>query len=214
MASATKLMSSTSISAGLFLRLPRLVDLAQRQQLRPVRDGAVRLRVPAQVGHRAVLHRVGEQRLGDLHGLALVGHVGLDRLVRVVDLPELDHVDAEQRLVALQVLHAVADVLGPGAVVAQDDLVADVDGGEARRRGVDVEQVVELVLRELGDLGLLGRDLGAFFEIGLDLGAGHLDERPVTHASGDLGLQRHHLRASSGSTAAACGLRRSGEWTT
>ena len=106
------------------------------------------LRVAAQVGHGAVLHRVGEQALGDLHALALVRHVDLDGLVRVVDLPELDHVDADERLVALQVLHAVADVLGPGAVVAQHDLVADVDGGEARRRGVDVEQVIELVLRE------------------------------------------------------------------
>ena len=133
---------------GLFLRRAGFVDLAQRQQLGPVGDGAVRLRVAAQVGHGAVLHRVGEQVLGDLHRLRLVGDVGLDRLVRVVDLPELDHVDAEQRLVALQVLHPVADVLGAGAVVGQDDLVADVDGGEARRRGVDVEQVVELVLRE------------------------------------------------------------------
>ena len=111
-------------------------------------------------------------------------------LVRVVDLPELDHVDAEQRLVALQVLHAVADVLGAGAVVAQHHLVADVHGGEPGRRRVDVEQMVELVLRELGDLGLLGRDLGACLEIRLDLGAGHLDERPVTHARGDPGLQR------------------------
>jgi len=129
-----------------------------------------------------------------------VGHVGLDRLVGVVDLPELDHVDAEQRFVALQVLHAVADVLGAGPVVGQDDLVADVDGGEARRGGVDVEQVVELVLRELRHLGLLGRELGACFEIGLDLGAGHLDERPVTHTGWDPGFQRHHLRASCGST--------------
>jgi hypothetical protein len=79
--------------------------------------------------------------------------VGLDGLVGVVGLPELDHVDADDLLVDLQVhADAVADVLGAGAVVAQDDLVADVDGGEAGRRGVDVEQVVELVLGELGDL--------------------------------------------------------------
>ncbi len=201
MASATKLMSSTSIAAGLDLGVARLVDLAHRQQLGPVRDGAVRLRVAAQVGHGAVLHRVGEQRLGDLHGLALVGDVGLDGLVGVVGLPELDHVDAEQRLVALQVLHAVADVLGPGAVVAQHHLVTDVDRGEARRRCVDVEQVIEFILRELGDLGLLGRDPGAILEIRLDLRTSHLDERPVTHASGDLGFQQHHLRDSSGSTA-------------
>jgi len=76
---------------------------------------------------------MGQQGLGDLHALALMSPVGLDRLVRVVDLPELDHIDAEQRLVALQVLDTIADVLGPGAVVRHDDLVTDVDGGEARR---------------------------------------------------------------------------------
>ncbi len=178
---------------GLFLGRAGLVDLAQRQQLGPVGDGSVGLRVAAQVGHRAVLHGVGAQHLGDLHGLPLVGDVGLDRLVGVVDLPELDDVDAEHLLERLQVLHAVADVLGPRAVVAHDDLVADVDGGEARRRGVDVEQVVELVLGERVALGPLGRLLRAVFEIGLDLGAGHLDERTVTHASRDLGFQAHHL---------------------
>ena len=118
-----------------------------------------------------------------------MGHIGLDRLVGVVDLPELEHIDAEQGFVALQVLHAVADVLGAGAVVAEHHLVADVDRGEARRRGVDLEQMVELVLCELGDLGLLGRDLRAGFEIGLDLGARHLDERAIAHTSGDLGFQ-------------------------
>ncbi len=200
-ASATKSMSSTSISQASSWARAGLVDLAHGQELRPVGDGAVGLRVAAQVGHGAVLHRVSEQVLGDLHGLAFMGDVGLDRLVGVVDLPELDHVDAEQGFVALQVLHAVSDVLGAGAVVAEHDLVADVDGGEARRRGVDVEQVVELVLNELRDLGLLGRELGAGLEIGLDLGARHLDERPVTHAGRDLGLHWHHLRGSSGSTA-------------
>ena len=188
-----------------------LVDLHQRQQLRPVVDRPVGLGVAPQVGHRAVLHRVGEQRLGDLHRLLLVRDVGLDRLVGVVDLPQLDHVDAERLLVGLQVLHPVADVLGPGAVVAHHDLVADVDRREARRRGVDVEKVVELVLRERVALGPLRRLPGALQEIGLDLGPGHLDERPVTHAGRDLRFQAHHLHCSGWAGAHRAGGRRPGD---
>ena len=186
-------MSFDQHVAGFELGGAGLVDLHERQQLGPVGNGPVGLGVTAEVGHRAVLHGVRAEHLGDLHRLALVGHVGLDGLVRVVDLPELDHVDADDLLVGLQVLHPIADVLGPGAVVAHDDFFADVDGGEARRRGVDVEQVVVLVLRERLGLGPLGRLLRAVFDIGLDLGAGHLDERAVTHAGSDLGFQTHHL---------------------
>ncbi len=39
---------------GLLLRRPRLGDLAEREQLRPVGHGTVGLRVQPQVGHRAV----------------------------------------------------------------------------------------------------------------------------------------------------------------
>ena len=41
----------------------------------------------------------------------------------------------------------VAWVFMPVPSQREHDLVAHVDAGEARRRGVDVEQVVELVVR-------------------------------------------------------------------
>ena len=116
---------------GLLLGRPRLVDAAQRQQLRPVGHGAVGDRVAAEVGHGAVLDGDGEQELGPAHGLLLERQHRLDRLEGVVVVIELHGVGAHRLLEGLQVVDARPHVLAADAVRAQDDLVADVDGAEA-----------------------------------------------------------------------------------
>ncbi len=61
--------------------------------------------------------------------------------------------------------------------------------GEARRRGEDVEQMVELVGGERRDMDLLGRRSRALLELFPDLAAGQIDQRAVTHAGGYLRFQ-------------------------
>ena len=80
---------------GLLLGGARLGDLAQRQQLGPVLDRAVRLRVAAQVRHRAVLQR-GRSCCccASLMHLGLGARARAHGLVRVVVVPQLDHVGA------------------------------------------------------------------------------------------------------------------------
>ena len=70
---------------------------------------------------------------------------------------ELDGVGAQVLLVVLQVVDAGAHVLAAAAVVAQRDLVADVDGAEARAAAEDVDQVRDLVVGERLHLGALDR---------------------------------------------------------
>ncbi len=76
------------------LRRAGLVDPAQRHELRPVGRWAVRLRVAAQVRHGAVVERHHRLLLRVLEHLRLEREDGAHRLVRVVVVPELDHVGA------------------------------------------------------------------------------------------------------------------------
>ena len=169
----------------LFLGGARLGDLAERQQLRPVGDRAVGHGVQAEVGHGAVPARRRDQELRLTHDRLLEPEDGLGRLVRVVLVVELDGVGAQVLLVVLQVVDARAHVLAAAAVVAQRDLVADVDGAEARAAAEDVEQVRDLVLGERLHLGALdgGRDPVA--DGGLDLGGRHAHQGAVAHAGRD-----------------------------
>ena len=68
-----------------------------------------------------------------MHVLGLVRQDGAHDLERVVADAELQQVGAHPLLVGLQVLDARGVRLHAGAVARQDDLVADVDAGEARR---------------------------------------------------------------------------------
>ena len=111
-------------------------------------QGPSGLRVEGQVRLRAVLDRRRQHELGVLHHLLLERQDRLDRLVAVLDVPELEDVLAEALLALEQVLDVGAGHLGAAAVAAEDDLVADVDGGEGGARGVDVEQVLLLVRRQ------------------------------------------------------------------
>ena len=164
---------------GRHLRVPRLGDAALRHELGPVGDGPVRHRVAAQVRHRAVLQRRDEVELGVLHRLGLVAQDRLDRLVRVVDGEELEHVGAAVALVAVQLVDARAGVEVARAVEAEADLVAHVDGAELGLAREDVEQVVDLRRGEGRRLGAAGADLRAGEEVLADLRRRHLDEPAV-----------------------------------
>ena len=122
-------------------------------------------------------------------------------------MPELEDVLAEALLALEQVEDVGAGHLGAAAVAREHDLVADVDGGEAGGRGVDVEQVVLLVLGERLGLGLARGELRGIFDVGAQLAARHLGERPVAHAGGDLRL--HGLPPLWGATRAASSCSRS-----
>ena len=63
-----------------------------------------------------------------------------------------------------------------GAVEAEDDLVAVVDGAELGRRGEDVEQVVDLVDGQRRDLGPLDRRLDPGVDVGAHLAPGQAEE--------------------------------------
>ena len=65
-----------------------------------------------------------------------------------------------------------------------------------RARGVDVEQVVELVLGERRDLGLARRRLRRVLEVGAQLAARHLDHVAVPHAGRDLRFHRQLLAST------------------
>ena len=110
---------------------------------RPVRRRAVRLRVAAQVRHRPVVERHHRLLLRVLEHLRLEREHGAHGLVRVVVVPELDHVGAVVVLVDDLLEDRRRDVGVARAVEAEDDLVAVVDGAELGRRGEDVEQVVD-----------------------------------------------------------------------
>ncbi len=179
---------------GLLLGGARLVDLHLRQQLRPVAAGTVGRRVAAQVGLGAVVHRHREAFLRLLHELLLEGHDGLHGLVRVVDVKELDSVVRQHLLAGIQRVDAAAELRRAAAVLGEHDLVADVDAGEARRRGEDVEQMVEFVGGEGRHLAPARRRLRALLELGLDLAAGRFDQRAVAHAGQYLRFHQRHLR--------------------
>ena len=168
----------------------RLGDARLGQQRGPVLAGAVGLGVEAQVGHDAVLQRGHGGEQGVMHDLGLVGHDRAHDLERVVAHAELEQVGAHPLLVGLQVLGARGVRLHAGAVAAEDHLVAHVDPREAGRRRVDVEQVVELVLRQRRHLGALDRRLGARLELGLDLAARQMGEGAVAHAGRDRRFHR------------------------
>ena len=155
----------------LFLRRARLVDAHRRQQLRPVAARPVRARVPAEVGLGAVVHRDGDALLRLLHRLLLGADHGLDRLVRVVDVVELAGVGAEALLVLHQGVDAAALLRRAAAVEAEDDLVPDVDGAEARAAGEDVQEVLELVRAQLGRARPGGGRARALLELRPDLAA-------------------------------------------
>ena len=105
----------------------------------------------------------------------------LDRLERVVGVPELDGVGAEHLLVDEQVLGARADRLGPRAVVGEHHLIADVDGGEASGRGPDVEQGA-IPPRPAAAPWPGSRGQRSRLEIRAQLAARQAPERAVTHA--------------------------------
>ena len=63
---------------------------------------------------------------------------------------ELAGVGAEALLVLQQGVDAAALLRRAAAVEAEDDLVPDVDGREARAAGEDVEEMIELVRAQLG----------------------------------------------------------------
>lgn len=65
---------------GLFLGGARLVDLAHRQQLRPVGDRTVGHGVQAEVGHSAVPARRRDEELRLAHGRLFEPEHGLRRL--------------------------------------------------------------------------------------------------------------------------------------
>ena len=81
----------------------------------------------------------------------------------------LHGVRAQVLLVVLQVVDARAHVLAAAAVVAQDHLVADVDGAEARAAAEDVDQVADRVFAQRLDLGPLDGGRDAVADVGLDL---------------------------------------------
>ena len=167
---------------GLLLGCAGFVDLHLRQQLGPVAARAVGRGIAAEVGLGAVVHRHCDALLRLFHELLLEGHDGLHGLVGVVDVKELDRIVGEHLLAGVERIDAAAKLRRAAAVLGEHHLVADVDAGEARRRGEDVEQMIELVLRQRRHLAPGHGGLGALFELGLDLGAGHLGKRPVSHA--------------------------------
>jgi len=174
------------VAGGVLHRLldgrPALGDAALGKELEPVLGRSVRLRVESEVRLGAVLDRRREHELGVLHDLLLERQDGLDRLVAVLDVPEFEDVLAEALLAFEQVLEVRAGHLRAAAVATQDDLLADVDGGERRRRGVDVEQMVELVGVERRALGPAGPFRRARLDVGAQLTARPLDPGPVAHA--------------------------------
>ena len=90
-------------------------------------------------------------------------------------------------------------------VVAENDLTADVYACEARGRGVDIDEVLDLVLGERGNFAGL-EAISAPAALCLDLAAGHLDKRPVFDPCGGFRLQADHL--SSLCRRGTVGLRR------
>ena len=172
---------------GLLLRGARLVDAHRRQQLRPVAARPVGVRVAAEVGLGAVVHGDGDPLLRLLHRLLLGADDGLDRLVRVVDVVELAGVGAEALLVLHQRVDAAALLRRAAAVEAEDDLVPDVDGGEARAAGEDVQEVIELVRAQLGRARPGGGRARALLELALELAARQRD-------GGAVPLTRHDPR--------------------
>ena len=65
-------------------------------------------------------------------------------------MEELAGVGAEALLVLQQRVDAAALLRRAAAVEAEDDLVPDVDGGEARAAGEDLQEMIELVRAQLG----------------------------------------------------------------
>ena len=193
---------------GLFLGGARLGDAAPRQELVPVVAGTVGLGVEAQVGHDPVLQRRHGGKLRVVHVLGLVGEDGAHHLERVVADAELEQVGAHPLLVGLQVLDAGGVRLHAGAVAGQHDLVAHVDAGEARRRGVDVEQMIDLVGGKRRHLGPLGRRLGAGLQLGPDLAAGEPHEHAVGHARRHPPFTAHALPPPSSGLALRLRFRR------
>jgi len=97
---------------------------------------------------------------------------------------ELQTVRGQTLLVEQQACDTV-ELRRPRAVEAQHDLVADVDRGEARRRGEDGKEMVELVRGERIDLGPADGLVDPAFEFRPDLGSRQLDEGAVGHARRD-----------------------------
>ena len=104
---------------GLFDGGAGVVDAAERQQLEPVLHRPVGPRVEGQVGLRPVLDRRREHELGVLHDLLLERQDRLDRLVGVLDVPELEDVLAQALLAFEQVEDVGAGHLGAAAVAAR-----------------------------------------------------------------------------------------------
>jgi len=120
-----------------------------------------------------------------VQALRLVGQDRADDLERVVAGAELEEVGAHPLLVGLHVLGAGSVGLHAGAVTGEDDLVAEVDADEARRRGVDVEQVLLLVGGERLDPGAPHGLGDAVLDVGAQLAARHAGDRAVAHARRD-----------------------------
>ena len=141
----------------------RLGDLAPGEQVGRVRERPVRLVVQTEVGHEAVEHR--DDR-GVQHGLDMVllqHHDRLGRLHRVVGVADLHGVEAEGALEGAERLlsgerqtDAGRELRGVervgGAVLAEHRLVAALHAPDAAGAGEHLEEVVELVGLEDGDL--------------------------------------------------------------
>ena len=193
---------------SVLLRLARLLDAGLRQQLRPVGRRPVGARIQTQVGHGAVHQRHGQHRLGVLHVLRLERQDGPDGLERVVDVSELDGVGPEHLLVDEQVLRARADHFGARAVVGEHDLVADVHGGEPGRRRPDLEQMVELRLRQWRHLGAFSGGPCPLLELRAEPAAGHVSEPAVTQARRQCLLHLQVLPVPVGASGALRGVGR------
>jgi len=181
------------MGAGLFLRLQGLFYLAGRQEVAWVAKGAVRREVEPQVRHGPVEHRSHGGKESPFEVGLLLRYYGLDHLVRIVDMAELDGVLCEgpfHEVETLDATHAQAEPTAAG--VGIESLVAGVLGGDHLTAGRDthhaggvqeeVEQPVDLVLGERRYLSAVGGVLRTGDEILSDLVAGHVHQPAVAGA--------------------------------
>ena len=165
----TKSLVACSIASAMAARAAAISPRgSSSNQLATGPSGA---RVEGQVGLRAVLDRRREHELRVLHDLLLERQDRLDRLVGVLDVPELEDVLAQALLALEQVEDVGAGHLRAAAVARKDDLLADVHGREGGARGVDVEDVVDLVGGQRLGLGLAGGQQRGLFDVGAQLAA-------------------------------------------
>ena len=171
----------------------RLGDLALGEQVGRVRERPIRLVVQAQIGHEAVEHRDDRGVKHGLHMVLLQHHDGFGRLHRVVGVADLHGVEAEgalegaERLLsgegqanARRQLRRVERV--GGAVLAEHRFVAALHAPDAAGAGEHLEEVVELVGLEDGDLAPPRRVGRPGDKILADLLTGHRHGVAVAHA--------------------------------